>query len=98
MKVELKEKEATLAVAQEKSGKLLQEITASTAKAEKKKAEVQGVKDALAVEADGHRRGQGGRRGGPDGGGGRRSTARASARAITPRTSACSRRSRSRPS
>ena len=52
MKVELKEVEATLAVAQEKSAVLLQEITASTAKAEKKKSEVQGVKDTLAVEKD----------------------------------------------
>lgn len=51
MKVELKEKEKTLAVAQEKSAILLQDITASTAKAEKKKAEVQTVKDSLASEA-----------------------------------------------
>ena len=52
MKVELKEKEKTLVVAQEKSAVLLQEITASTAKAEKKKAEVQQVKDTLAGEAE----------------------------------------------
>ena len=52
MKVELKEKEKTLVVAQEKSAVLLQEITASTAKAEKKKAEVQAVKDTLATEAE----------------------------------------------
>ena len=52
MKVELKEKEKTLVVAQEKSAVLLQEITASTAKAEKKKAEVQQVKDTLASEAE----------------------------------------------
>jgi len=52
MKVELKEKEKTLVVAQEKSAVLLQEITASTAKAEKKKAEVQAVKDTLAGEAE----------------------------------------------
>ena len=50
MKVVLKEKEKTLAVAQEKSAVLLQEITASTAKAEKKKAEVGSVKDRLADE------------------------------------------------
>eukprot|EP00966_Prymnesium_polylepis_P153707 3549567-Prymnesium_polylepis.1 len=52
MKIELKDKEKTLVVAQEKSAVLLQEITASTAKAEKKKAEVQAVKDTLAGEAD----------------------------------------------
>ena len=52
MKIELKEKEKTLVVAQEKSAVLLQEITASTAKAEKKKAEVQAVKDTLAGEAE----------------------------------------------
>jgi len=52
MKVELKEKEKGLVVAQEKSAVLLQEITTNTAKAEKKKAEVQGVKDVLAGEAD----------------------------------------------
>jgi dynein heavy chain len=51
MKIELKEKEKTLVVAQEKSAILLQDITASTAKAEKKKAEVQTVKDTLAGEA-----------------------------------------------
>ena len=34
-------------MAKEKSGVLLQEITASTARAEKKKAEVQVLKDAL---------------------------------------------------
>ena len=53
MKIELKDKEKTLVVAQEKSAVLLQEITASTAKAEKKKAEVQAVKDTLAGEAEG---------------------------------------------
>ena len=52
MKIELKDKEKTLVVAQEKSAVLLQEITASTAKAEKKKAEVQAVKDTLAGEAE----------------------------------------------
>ena len=52
MKGELKDKEKTLVVAQEKSAVLLQEITASTAKAEKKKAEVQQVKDTLAGEAE----------------------------------------------
>ena len=52
MKIELKEKEKGLVVAQEKSAVLLQEITTNTAKAEKKKAEVQGVKDVLAAEAD----------------------------------------------
>ena len=52
MKGELREKEKTLVVAQEKSAVLLQEITASTAKAEKKKAEVQQVKDTLAGEAE----------------------------------------------
>jgi dynein heavy chain len=52
MKIELKEKEKTLVVAQEKSAVLLQEITASTAKAEKKKAEVQQVKDTLSTEAE----------------------------------------------
>jgi len=51
MKIELKEKEKTLVVAQEKSALLLQDITVSTAKAEKKKAEVQAVKDTLAGEA-----------------------------------------------
>ena len=51
MKIELKEKEKTLFVAQEKSGVLLQEITASTTKAEKKKSEVQLVKDKLEGEA-----------------------------------------------
>ena len=53
MKVELKQKEKGLDVAKEKSGVLLQEITASTAKAEKKKGEVQLVKDGLAIEAAG---------------------------------------------
>jgi dynein heavy chain len=52
MKGELKDKEKTLVVAQEKSAVLLQEITASTAKAEKKKAEVQQVKDTLSGEAE----------------------------------------------
>jgi len=52
MKVELKEKEKGLVIAQEKSAVLLQEITASTARAEKKKAEVQDVKDKLAGDAD----------------------------------------------
>jgi len=51
MKVELKEKEKTLVVAQEKSALLLQDITASTAKAEKKKSEVEQVKNVLAGEA-----------------------------------------------
>ena len=51
MKVELKEKEKTLAVAVAQSGHMLQEITGSTARAEKKKAEVQSVKDALSSEA-----------------------------------------------
>lgn len=52
MKVELREKEKTLVVAQEQSGLLLQDITNSTSKAEKKKTEVQLVKDTLASEAD----------------------------------------------
>eukprot|EP00966_Prymnesium_polylepis_P080457 1864171-Prymnesium_polylepis.1 len=52
MKVELREKEKTLVVAQEQSAILLQDITASTAKAEKKKSEVQAVKDTLAGEAE----------------------------------------------
>mmetsp|Transcript_22862 Transcript_22862/g.57026 ORF Transcript_22862/g.57026 Transcript_22862/m.57026 type:complete len:4419 (+) Transcript_22862:2-13258(+) len=52
MKIELKEKEKGLVIAQEKSAVLLQEITTSTARAEKKKAEVQGVKDQLAGDAD----------------------------------------------
>eukprot|EP00965_Chrysotila_dentata_P091801 3030879-Pleurochrysis_carterae.AAC.1 len=52
MKVELKEKEKTLAVAQEKSAGILQDITSSTAKAEKKKTEVQAVKDTLASERE----------------------------------------------
>ena len=52
MKIELKEKEKTLAVAQAQSGQMLQEITTSTARAEKKKAEVQSVKDMLASEAE----------------------------------------------
>ena len=52
MKIELREKEKTLAVAQSQSAQLLQEITASTARAEKKKGEVQAVKDVLSVEAD----------------------------------------------
>lgn len=52
MKVELREKEKTLVVAQEQSAALLQDITASTSKAEKKKSEVQAVKDSLAAEAE----------------------------------------------
>jgi dynein heavy chain len=52
MKIELREKEKVLAVAVAQSGQLLQEITTSTARAEKKKAEVQSVKDVLSVEAD----------------------------------------------
>jgi len=52
MKIELREKEKTLAVAQTQSAHMLQEITTSTARAEKKKAEVQSVKDLLSVEAD----------------------------------------------
>jgi len=51
MKIELKEKEKGLLVAQEKSAALLHEITASTAKAEKKKSEVQVVKDKANDEA-----------------------------------------------
>ena len=47
MKVELREKEKVLAVAVAQSGHMLQEITTSTARAEKKKAEVQQVKDML---------------------------------------------------
>ena len=47
----MREKEKTLIVAQEKGAVMLQEITASTAKAEKKKAEVQQVKDTLGSEA-----------------------------------------------
>ena len=50
MQVELKGKEKTLVVAQEKSAVLLGEITASTAKAEKKKTEVQAVADLLTSE------------------------------------------------
>ncbi len=52
MKEELKVKEANLVVAQEKSSELLQEITTSTAKAEKKKGEVQQVADQLKGEKD----------------------------------------------
>merc|ERR1719407_195907 len=51
IKIEVREKEKTLIVAQEKGAVMLQEITASTAKAEKKKAEVQAVKDTLGQEA-----------------------------------------------
>jgi len=51
IKIEVREKEKTLIVAQEKGAIMLQEITASTAKAEKKKAEVQAVKDTLGSEA-----------------------------------------------
>jgi hypothetical protein len=50
MKIELREKVLAVAVAQ--SGQLRQEITTSTARAEKKKAEVQSVKDVLSVEAN----------------------------------------------
>ena len=51
MKIELKEKFRTLAVAQDKSAALLKEITASTSRAEKKKSEVQVVKDNAEHEA-----------------------------------------------
>ena len=51
IKIEVREKEKTLIIAQEKGAVMLQEITASTAKAEKKKAEVQQVKDTLGTEA-----------------------------------------------
>ena len=51
MKVELKKKGIVLLDAQQKSALLLQDITASTARAEKKKSEVQAVKDKLSVEA-----------------------------------------------
>lgn len=51
MRLALQEKEQTLVEAQKKSALLLQDITASTAKAERKKGEVKAVKDALAVEA-----------------------------------------------
>jgi len=51
IKIEVREKEKTLIVAQEKGAVMLQEITASTAKAEKKKTEVQAVKDTLGGEA-----------------------------------------------
>ena len=47
MRIDLKEKEKYLLVAQEKSAALLQDITYSTARAEKKKAEVMAVKDGL---------------------------------------------------
>jgi len=51
IKIEVREKEKTLIIAQENGARMLQEITASTAKAEKKKAEVQQVKDTLGTEA-----------------------------------------------
>jgi hypothetical protein len=51
IKIEVREKEKTLIVAQEKGAIMLQEITASTAKAEKEKAEVQVDKDTLGSEA-----------------------------------------------
>ena len=51
MKLELKDKVRWLAAAQDKSATLLHEITASTARAEKKKSEVQVVKDKAELEA-----------------------------------------------
>ncbi len=51
MKIELQSKEKVLAEAQRVSNELLKEITASTAKAEKKKNEVQQTKDVLSAQA-----------------------------------------------
>jgi dynein heavy chain, axonemal len=51
MKIELAEKEIILAEAQKKSAALLQEITVSTARAEKTKKEVQVVKDSAQATA-----------------------------------------------
>jgi dynein heavy chain len=51
MKIELQEKEVSLAEAQKIAGALLVEIQASTAKAEKKKAEVLQVKNVLEEQA-----------------------------------------------
>ena len=50
MKIELRAKEVVLVEAQQKSAILLKDITASTQKAEKKKAEVQAVKEKLQVD------------------------------------------------
>eukprot|EP00767_Chilomastix_cuspidata_P003100 gnl/Chilomastix_cuspidata/322.p1 GENE.gnl/Chilomastix_cuspidata/322~~gnl/Chilomastix_cuspidata/322.p1 ORF type:complete len:2547 (-),score=680.75 gnl/Chilomastix_cuspidata/322:1353-8993(-) len=52
MQVELNDKKKDLAVAQEKTQKMLVEITSQTTIAEKKKSEVQAVKDALQKDAD----------------------------------------------
>ena len=51
IKIEVREKEKTLVVAQEKGAVMVQEITASTAKAEKKKAEANVIKESVASEA-----------------------------------------------
>jgi dynein heavy chain len=51
IKIEVREKEKTLIVAQEKGAIMVQEITASTAKAEKKKAEANVIKESVASEA-----------------------------------------------
>ena len=52
MKIELRDKEKVLAIAQAESARMLQDITASTARAEKKKSEVQSVADMLGGEAE----------------------------------------------
>ena len=51
IKIEVREKEKSLVIAQEKGAIMVQEITASTAKAEKKKAEAGAIKESVAAEA-----------------------------------------------
>ena len=51
IKIEVRDKEKSLIIAQEKGAVMVQEITASTAKAEKKKAEAGQIKDAVSIEA-----------------------------------------------